>query len=93
MNELSHTISKSCKTLDSSVLMAFKPRDQLLQINGMKDSPEALQARVLVEGYRALNDQVTQTRVREVKNIKLALEGKQKQSRVKYKRILKLVVR
>ena len=72
--ELAKEKGKRIKMLDDYALVMIKPREGILEHNGTTLPKE--QAAVLQDGCRALNDYITQQRVREMKDIKGRLKGK-----------------
>ena len=72
--ELAREKGKRIKMLDDYALFMIKPREGILKYNGTTLPKE--QAAVLQDGCRALNDYITQQRVREMKEIKGRLKGR-----------------
>ena len=75
--ELARESGKRIKMMDDNALILIKPREGILKHSGTTRPEE--QAAVLQDGCGALNDYITQQRVREMKDIKGRLQGKHEQ--------------
>lgn len=75
--EISSKLSKNCKSVNDIILLkAVKPRTEILKVNGMDKKPAKVQADILYESTKALNELVVQTRCREVHKIKESIKKK-----------------
>lgn len=80
--EISSKLSKNCKSVNDRILLkAVKPRTEILKVNGMDKKPAKVQADILYESTKALNELVVQTRCREVHKIKESIKKNSKVSR------------
>ena len=73
--DVADRLSRNAKTVNYKSLMMAKPRGDILKANKMYEAPAALQARVLVEGHRALNEFVINRRVALVSKIREFKKG------------------